>query len=466
MDSTLRPNGTARLDTPDGILSYYQSEEAGQLYTPPLEIETTTNIRPKVHRKMSVASSPSEYSPNTDEEPDPKSFQSPATATPATAKKQRPFASAPTSAGLRSRPSLPSVGGSDRRRLAMSSSEHGHGSVDSTSTTRHNSIRSRRGIERPMELVAPPDASPKSYTQLTPPATAPLSANWGNPNASTISHHRSFSDITNSGGASTNSSSSNSTGHRRKPSRQVSIVGTNDGTSILPSPILEQAKQHQSPDLMHAPIFQLPQSRSSSPAMSQSDISDSRGSSSMSVHPPYPLVVTPDIGEGKNTRDALITTPTSPQTARPSRRSPSPTKLSARASSPGGESTSTTASSSGSSYPSPPFSPELPPSSFLYYQPGVHATAGPLPPPPRAAFNIVPGTTPPPRPPRLNSPPPKNRSRGNVGSVSQALQLPGSGASSLSGKTSNGSLSDVRSNSSKSVMSDHSEIIQSRCCTI
>jgi hypothetical protein len=94
--------------------------------------------------------------------------------------------------------------------------------------------------------------------------------------------------------------------------------------------------------------------------------------------------------------------------------------LSGRTPSPGAESTSTAASSSGSSYPTPPFSPEA---SYLYYQPGVHATAGPLPPPPRAVFNITPGAAPPPRPPRLNSPPPGSRRRGDLGSAKQVLHL-------------------------------------------
>jgi hypothetical protein len=61
--------------------------------------------------------------------------------------------SALASEGLRRRPSMPSQGGADRRRLAvvdMSSSDHGHGSAASTSTTMPNdSIHSRRGIERP-----------------------------------------------------------------------------------------------------------------------------------------------------------------------------------------------------------------------------------------------------------------------------------------------------------------------------
>ncbi|KAI0291734.1 hypothetical protein BC826DRAFT_1105862 [Russula brevipes] len=46
------------------------------------------------------------------------------------------------------------------------------------------------------------------------------------------------------------------------------------------------------------------------------------------------------------------------------------------------------------------------PPSYLYYQPGVHSKAGPLPPPPRAMFDIDFKAPPPPRPPRLRSPSP------------------------------------------------------------
>ena len=89
--------------------------------------------------------------------------------------------------------------------------------------------------------------------------------------------------------------------------------------------------------------------------------------------------------------------------------------------------------------PTSPTPPSTPPvnsapdagtsSSYLYYQPGIHATAGPLPPPPRQV--LPPGLisnssrkrdSPPPRPPRLHAP----------GS--------GSGASSLAKKPSDGSI--------------------------
>ncbi|KAK0190767.1 hypothetical protein F5146DRAFT_1223606 [Armillaria mellea] len=62
------------------------------------------------------------------------------------------------------------------------------------------------------------------------------------------------------------------------------------------------------------------------------------------------------------------------------------------------------------------FSPDNP-ASYLTYQPGVHATAGPLPPPPR-----------------LDPPPPRSaaRRRGDIEAVKQALQLPPSVSAALS----------------------------------
>ncbi|EAU84506.2 hypothetical protein CC1G_00025 [Coprinopsis cinerea okayama7 len=70
---------------------------------------------------------------------------------------------------------------------------------------------------------------------------------------------------------------------------------------------------------------------------------------------------------------------------------------------------------------------------FLGYQPGLHATAGPLPPPPRATFAML-HTPPPPRPPRLHSPAPP-RAKSDLEAVKQALQLPPSVAAKLAKTT-------------------------------
>jgi hypothetical protein len=60
------------------------------------------------------------------------------------------------------------------------------------------------------------------------------------------------------------------------------------------------------------------------------------------------------------------------------------------------------------------------PSSYLYYQPGLHAKASPLPPPPRAMFDIDFNAPPPPRPPRLRSPSPLDTKKGAGGSTTPA----------------------------------------------
>lgn len=64
----------------------------------------------------------------------------------------------------------------------------------------------------------------------------------------------------------------------------------------------------------------------------------------------------------------------------------------------------------------------------------MHATAGPLPPPPRAMFNIDTNSPAPPRPPRLNSPL-SSRTRGDLEAVKQALQLPPQVSAALASRT-------------------------------
>lgn len=78
---------------------------------------------------------------------------------------------------------------------------------------------------------------------------------------------------------------------------------------------------------------------------------------------------------------------------------------------------------------------------YVNYQPGIHSTAGPLPPPPRLpgfdALTASSGSPPPPRPPRLNSPlPSRNVSRPkDIEVVKQALQLPPSVSAALASRS-------------------------------
>jgi hypothetical protein len=389
------------------------------------------SINTREHRRrMSNASSPSEYSPDTDEESNSKFSQSAATHKPKT-----------SSQDLK-RSTTPSEGGSDKRRLTTVDMKLGlQGKADqgkASGAVRKGSVRLRRNTDR-LASTAPPDASQKTYANLTPPSTAPLVPEKAYSEAisqdhASVGHNRSSSEAA-------KSSTVSKLRHSRKSSRNIGIVGTSGSTAT-----------NQSQDPLKSPIFQIPQSRSPSPkAVSQSGHSDSRSSRhrGLSLKEEYMSTMSilgPDIGEEKSVRQVASpvftsSPPITPNTAHPTR-SQSLTKKSPR------RKPSPDATSSISAYPSPPFSPEMT-SSYLRYQPGVHATAGPLPPPPQPTFS--PGSAPPPRPPRVISPAPStSRSRGDTSSVKQALQLPESTKGSLKSKLSNGSFNDIRSNSSKS----------------
>lgn len=79
--------------------------------------------------------------------------------------------------------------------------------------------------------------------------------------------------------------------------------------------------------------------------------------------------------------------------------------------------------------------------------PGVHATAGPLPAPPRVTFGLgSDGHTSPARPPRVGSPT-QTRRRGDLEAVKQALQLP----SSVSAALAKSAISSIESSDSSKV---------------
>jgi hypothetical protein len=76
---------------------------------------------------------------------------------------------------------------------------------------------------------------------------------------------------------------------------------------------------------------------------------------------------------------------------------------------------------------SPKTSTATPATPYLHYQPGLHAKAGPLPPPPMSVFSIDPSAPPPPRPPRHQP----LKKKGDMDAVKQALALPPSVAAAL-----------------------------------
>ncbi|KAH6915439.1 hypothetical protein BKA70DRAFT_1258939 [Coprinopsis sp. MPI-PUGE-AT-0042] len=131
-----------------------------------------------------------------------------------------------------------------------------------------------------------------------------------------------------------------------------------------------------------------------------------------------------------------------------------------------------TSKDASSSSPGTPFE-GLEKTAYLVYQPGLHATAGPLPPPPRATFaSMALSTPPPPRPPRLHSPglplpsaasavgatrpsrvtdtTSSAATRADLEKVKQALQLPPSVAARAAKLATRSSASDIAAASSTS----------------
>lgn len=243
-----------RSDT-EQLLSYYQSPLADSNYN---NSEATNTRRPTAHRQLSSTStSESDYSDSSHSD--------------YTAQK---------------RTSIPSEGGSDRRRMAIVE-------MDTLVETakRHNSLRARRGKDGSfgsLALVAPPDASPKSYTGLSSsPSAAPTEGKHyvESPTRDDMHiHHRSHSEAVSP----------------TKSPRNVGIIGTARQPIILDLESVDEGGKTLRP-----PIFIHPQSRSPSPATSQ--ISSlppmKRRSTGQSI-----TVVTPEIGSGKPI-DAPVASP-------------------------------------------------------------------------------------------------------------------------------------------------------------
>lgn len=216
-------------------------------------------------------------------------------------------------------------------------------------------------------LIAPSDASPAAYTDLTPPSSAPAHITT-TPNSFAVyghdspRHKRSVSDIVDTRSLP------------RKSSRDVGIVGQLDDT--IPSITRRPSNHVQSYfDIQGSgvPVFQTPH-RSPMP----SPIPES---ATVSSHPSatYPGQVTPEIGQAKDIHKPVV----------------GPVVVDANGA---------VRDRSGPLL-TPSFSPSVP-SSYLYYQPGVHSVAGPPPPPiNRLGRGDNAGhMSPPPRPPRMHAP--------------------------------------------------------------
>ncbi|CAL1702154.1 unnamed protein product [Somion occarium] len=402
-----RPN-LVRRDT-DQILSYYQSEHAGRGPYDISAVEDNTCLSMPLSRRNSLSSrsnTPSEYSSDSHQNNE------------QVVKEDLPRSQPPPTSAFSHtrRSSVPSEGGSDRRRLAiveMDSSAplsgfHKRSRLDESEERSGSSSRllSRRGLHvNDLALIAPPDASPKTYTDLTPPPSAPIVAERIIEHVPTSGHHRSASEATYVGARSR---------LHHKTSRDIGIVGTGGIYSITEGVGASvDLSRHDEYDGLKVPIFQTPaKSRSPSPSATP-DLSDSATTSFNESYHATPATAstsmrTPEIGEGKDVGQPVIgPVVMGLNTEGVMRRQPSNPTI----------------------HISPSLSPPRQPvSPFVFYEPGVHSTAGPLPPPPRSVFEDDSPVSPPPRPPRLRTPLPPNAhpldSKAKIEALKESLQLP------------------------------------------
>lgn len=341
-------------------------------------------------------------------------------------------------AGHIRRPSVPSQESVDRRRLAiveLDSSlppsvrrKEGSGSGFAGGSPQ-SSLSSRRGIHvNGLALVAPPDASPATYTNLTPPPSAPpVSGNRGlgiaPPAAAT--HSRSASEAIG--------------GHlhlHRKTSRDIGIVGVG---RVIPS-ISETGNQSSprlnrltDPSLLHAPIFQTPsKSRSPSPAVQTPDLTEN-GTPTINSSTPHfwdpnardrEQTSTPAIGESKDIQQPVVgPVVVGLHSGKVMRREPMhPMDIN-----------NASVTTKGSSYP--------------HYE--AQPSAGPSLPPPRTMFDAAAAVSspvssaPPPRPPRMRTPMPLSQAsapssspaKRDLEALKESLQLPQSVSSALASRS-------------------------------
>ncbi|KAF8631200.1 hypothetical protein AX15_002532 [Amanita polypyramis BW_CC] len=275
--------------------------------------------------------------------------------------------------------------GTDRRRLAIVQMETlTEGRLKAVSEHGHNS----RSVIVPepnftgLAIVAPPDASPTTYTHLSPPASA-----------TGLDHART----------------------RGKPKRaNISAIQrpSSQPSSSVDSqnrPSTDKALEQHSSSARIGSIHPL-------------NLRAAASSGSVNLHSPTvdQPITTPPIGQTKDVHVPVAgpvvvnLEPSRPLNVNSGNNKPSAPSIAVQSLS-----------------ESPGKRNDIP---YLQYQPGVHATAGPLPPPPRAAFVMDTGTTPPPRPPRMLFP--NSRSRGDIEAVKQALQLPPSVSAALASRSS------------------------------
>jgi hypothetical protein len=297
-------------------------------------------------------------------------------------------------------------------------------------------------------LVAPPDTNQASLhdtCSLTPSSS--LSSASPSPTTPKPPHSPSSLEPEKSRAA-------RSRGHSRTPSRDVGIVGTFTRRELPQDLITVQ----DAPSDYQPPIFQTPTSRSSSLDTTSTSAVDTTSLESNS------LVQTASSGETHARRTAMSASVepihnghvmnghgihTQPHSTHPLDASLPHTQL-----------VSNPEQSRASPAPTTTTTVSAAPSSYLYYQPGVHSKAGPLPPPPRAMFDIDFTAPPPPRPPRRHSPSPLTSQK------APGVEAPASVTVRLASKASTASIHQIHisatplsTQSTSSEDSDYSEYV-------
>ncbi|KAF8165039.1 hypothetical protein B0H34DRAFT_793474 [Crassisporium funariophilum] len=406
--NTTRPK-TAR-ENSDHLLSYYESSLAneGRSYarstSPEKPAASTAHHHSRKISTTSTSSSDYSYDSETTDARD---------------------AGSEASNGATRRSGTPSKGGADRRRVAIVQLDEDKHQTYSDVGSTTSSIRSRRGHKSNLSglaLVAPPDAAPRTYTHLTPPSTAPITGDNMNHSSLTVQqdkgHHRSASELSTL---------------KKVPSRDIAYQSAQ--TAKLNQNTI---KDNNNPGAPRSRFTYASTTRSRSPSPTHSANSDRPEYARGLLSPPdsaypsrsaiamYSPMITPEIGESKEIHIPVVGPVVVSLDSRQARKAAS---TASRTESPVSHATASLVSTSS------PYAPSAA-STYLNYQPGVHSTAGPLPPPPRATFTIDSHTPPPPRPPRLHSPAPA-RTRRDLDAVKQALQLPPSVSAVLASKSPN-----------------------------
>ncbi|TFK27016.1 hypothetical protein FA15DRAFT_666751 [Coprinopsis marcescibilis] len=316
-----------------------------------------------------------------------------------------------TLSSIKRRATSPSQGAKDRRRVAIVQMEALQDAMSASgSSSTSSSIRSRRGLSTQLSglaLVAPPDAAPRTYTQLTPPTTAPLTATPRQPDAS---HSRSLSEhgrAIAADGDQDNPDKGSSAAFDSISNNNTVVPGLELATRLRSAPFASSS-EFDAQDLL-SPVNRFHQP-----------------STNMAISP-NPAVITPEIGTSKEIHipvaaPVVVSLASARATQQPSVIVPSTANIPLHDIPPRLVVALNSSSSSHHDDDLPVFDPTET-SRFVGYQPGLHSTAGPLPAPPRSAFASTMKTPPPPRPPRLHSPAPL-RARSDLEAVKQALQLP------------------------------------------